>query len=58
MFLAVKYQFISDSMGPIDINHLAIDSAIERKGVTDKDKCFNKVMTLSRWWIDRIRSKE
>ena len=57
VFLAVKYQFISDSMGPIDISHSAIDLAMKREGVTGK-KCFNKVMTLSRWWIDRIRSKE
>jgi len=44
-------------MGPIDISHSAIDLAMKREGVTGK-KCFNKVMTLSRWWIDRIRSKE
>lgn len=56
IFLTVKYQFISDSAGPIDISHPAIDLAMKREGVTDR-KCFNKVIALTRWWIDRIRKK-
>jgi hypothetical protein len=57
VFFTVRYQFISDSMGPIDINHQAIDLAMQRKGITD-NTCFDKVVSLSRWWIDKIRKKD
>ena len=56
VFMDVKYQFISDSVGPIDISHSAIDLAMKREGVESKE-CFKKVLTLNRWWIDRIRRK-
>ena len=56
VFMDVKYQFISDSVGPIDINHSAIDLAMKRDGVENKE-CFKKILTLNRWWIDKIRSK-
>lgn len=57
IFFTVKHQFISDSIGPIDISHQAIDLAMDRDGIKNKKKCFDKVATLSRWWINRIRSK-
>jgi len=53
VFMEVRYQFISDALGPIDINHSAIDLAMKRHN-TD---CFDKVITLTRWWVDRIRKK-
>jgi len=56
MFLAVRYQFVSDSVGPIDISHTSIDLAMKREGIESKE-CFNKVLTLVRWWIDRLRRK-
>ena len=42
--------------GPIEINHMAIDLAMNRHEVKGKKPCFDKVLILGRWWIDRIRN--
>ena len=54
VFLITRYQFVSDSVGPIDINHLAIESVMKREGIEDR-QTFDKVLNLNRWWISRIR---
>ena len=56
VFMVVKYQFVSDSVGPIDINHLAIESAMRREGIESRET-FNKILILTRWWINRLRAK-
>ena len=57
IFGIARAQFIMGANGPIEINHLAIDAAIKREGIEDKD-CFNKVLALSRWWIGKLREKK
>lgn len=57
IFLLVRYQLIMGLNGPTDINHLAIDSAMEREGIEDRE-CFNKVLFLGHWWIEQIRKKD
>lgn len=47
--------------GPIGLNHLAIDAAMERMGVKDRLGCFGKItqgsaerQSLEDWWIERM----
>jgi hypothetical protein len=54
IFLIVKNQFIMGFNGPIELNHLAVDAAIKREGISSYG-CFEKVLTLGRWWVDRIK---
>lgn len=57
IFWIVRYQMIVGFSGPIDLNHLAVEAAMRREGITDK-ACFGKVCKLGFWWIERIREKE
>jgi len=57
IFFITRYQFIMGMNGPIDMNHLAIDSAIEREGIRDRRGCFGKLLILGRWWIERVNEK-
>ena len=44
--------------GPVDINQLAVHEIIKLYDIQKPKECFEKVMKLSRWWIDKIRPKE
>ena len=44
--------------GPIAINHLAIDAAMDREDIEDRKDCFNKVERLCEWWLNRVNRKE
>ena len=65
VFFIVRNQFIMGFNGPITLNHLAIDAAMERMGIKDRQDCFNRITqshsdkrpSLGNWWIDRIREK-
>jgi len=57
IFFKVRFQLIMGMNGPIDLNHLAIDAAMKREGIEGL-ACFNKVLVLGRWWLDRIRSQD
>jgi len=57
IFFQVRYQLIMSMDVPIDINHLAIEAAMRREGVEGQG-CFNKVLALGHWWIERIRDKD
>ena len=57
IFFQVRYQFIMSINGPVDLNHLAIDAAMQRKGIVGQG-CFNKVLNLAHWWIECIRNKD
>jgi len=57
IFFAVRYQFIMGFNGPVDLNHLAIDAAMRRRGIEGQG-VFDKVLTLGHWWIERIREKD
>ena len=41
--------------GPIAINQLAIHEAIRLYEVADHQRCFEGVLRLGRWWIERVR---
>ena len=56
VFFVVRNQFIMGFNGPITLNHLAIDAAMNREGIGGK-ACFEKICILGNWWIDRIREK-
>jgi len=57
VFMGVRYQFIMGFNGPVDLNHLAIEAAMRREGITDKG-CFDRVCRLGFWWIDRMREQK
>lgn len=57
IFLKVRYQLIMGVNGPVDINHLAIDAAMKREGIQGI-ACFNKVLILGQWWLDKIRNQD
>ena len=57
IFFVVKHQFIMGFSGPVDLNHLAIDAAMRRRGIEGQG-VFNKVLILGHWWIERIRNKD
>ncbi len=42
--------------GPVDINHLAIHEAMRLYKIKRRQECFEKVLNLSRWWIDEVIS--
>jgi len=54
IFSLVQGQWIMGPGGPVDINHLAVWEAIDRYGVKEKTATFGKVVTLSRWMLERI----
>jgi len=60
IFLLTKNQLILGFGGPVDVNHLAIWKAIEYypEGVRVPWDCFNKVVRLSHWWLERTREKK
>lgn len=57
IFMIVRWQLIMSFSGPVDLNHLAIDAAMIREGVTGKD-VFGRVCRLGQWWIERLREKK
>jgi hypothetical protein len=58
VFFMVRNQFIMASSGPVDINHVAIDAAIDREVIKDRRGCFNKVLTICGWWVKKVNSKD
>ena len=44
--------------GPVDINHSAIHEAMRLYGIEDQKKCFEKVLTLGRWWLNKISERK
>jgi hypothetical protein len=58
VFFMVRYQLIMGMKGPLDINHQSIHEAMRLHKVERRRECFEKIVTLSRWWIDEIANKE
>lgn len=44
--------------GPVDINHMAVDAAIRRENIRERKDCFDRVVHLAKWWIDKINNKD
>ncbi len=57
IFFLVRYQLIMGMNGPVEINHLAIHEAMKLYEVKKPQECFEKVLILSRWWINEITDK-
>jgi hypothetical protein len=53
----VQNQFIFGPGGPVDINHLAIHAAMDLFEIKNRQQCFEKVLRLARWWLERITEK-
>jgi len=60
IFLLTKSQLIMGFGGPVDISHLAVWKAIENYpgGVRSPWECFNRVIRLAHWWLERTRDKK
>jgi len=58
IFFLTQYQVIMGPRGPVDINHLAVHAAMELYGIIDRRRCFEKVLKLSRWWLEETRQSD
>lgn len=43
--------------GPISINQIPIHQAMELYKIENRKQCFEKLLTLGAWWIERLREK-
>ncbi len=57
IFSIVKYQLIVSAGGAVDIYHEAIHKAMELYRTKNRLQCFEKVLLLARWWIDRLNKE-
>jgi hypothetical protein len=57
IFSITRSQLIMGFDRPIDINHTAIHSAMDLYGIKNRKECFEKVLTLSRWWLKKVSSE-
>jgi hypothetical protein len=55
IYMIVQSQFIMGPAGPIDIIHSAIYSAMDVYEVKNKRHCFEKVLKLSRYFLQESR---
>jgi len=44
--------------GPIDINQIPIHKAMKLYKIKNRKECFEKVLKLNNWWIERIYQEE
>jgi hypothetical protein len=57
IFYVVSNQFIMGFNGPVEICHQAIHEAMKLYRIRNRKECFEKVLTLSRWWIGEMTNK-
>ena len=57
IFNIVRYQLIAGQAGVIDINHMAVHEAMRLYRIKDRRKCFEKVLSLARWWVAKLNKK-
>jgi len=41
--------------GPIAINQTAIHEAMKLYNIKNRIQCFNKVLILGNWWIEKVK---
>ena len=59
IFFLIRYQLIMNSMGgAVDIRHEAIHRAMELYRIENRQRCFEKVLTLSRWWLEKLNASK
>ncbi len=57
IFFLVRNQLIMGYSGPVDINHLAIHSAMNLYEIKEKKDCFEKILFMGSYWLNKIREK-
>ncbi len=57
IFSITQNQLIMGPGGPIDINQTAIHEAMKLYQVQNRRECFEKVLTLSGYFLGKIRKK-
>jgi len=55
IFMVVRDQLIISVNGPVSLNHVAIHEAMNLYKVKNKRRCFEKILHLGNWWIQRNR---
>ncbi len=55
IYFLVQNQLIMGSTGPVDINQLAIHEAMKLYRIKDRKECFEKVLILSAYFIEKSR---
>uniref|UniRef100_A0A6H1ZDU6 Uncharacterized protein n=1 Tax=viral metagenome TaxID=1070528 RepID=A0A6H1ZDU6_9ZZZZ len=55
IFVVVKYQLIMGFSGAVAINQTAIHEAMRLYKIEKRKECFEKLLTLGAWWIERLR---
>ena len=58
IFFLVRNQLIMGSGGPVDLNHLAVYSAMDLYQVKNRIECFEKVLKLASFWIGEVLAKK
>ncbi len=58
IFFLIRYQLIMGMNGAVDISHEAIHRAMELYEIAHRQECFEKVLTLSRWWLERVNKRD
>jgi len=59
VFFVVRDQLIMSAMGsPVAIMQSAIHDAMRLYRIKNRVDCFEKVRTLGKWWIERLREKK
>ena len=58
IFERCRYQLIMSMGGPVDIAHEPIHRAMDLYGVNKKKECFEKVLTIGRWWLKKLNEKK
>lgn len=55
IYFLVQNQLIMGPTGPVDINQLAIHEAMKLYRIKDRKECFEKVLKLSAYFIEKAR---
>jgi hypothetical protein len=58
IFFLVRSQLIMGMNGPVSINHQAIHEAMKLYKIKNRRECFEKVLILSKWWINKVMNKD
>ena len=57
IFDSERYQLIMGQGGPVDMNHSVIFEAMRLYKIKNRQQCYEKVLTLGRWWVSECNKK-
>jgi hypothetical protein len=57
IFFLVRDQLIMGMGGPVAINQQSVYEAMRLYEIKNQRRCFEKVLALSRWWLNDLASK-